>query len=72
MVRMTPAEFEAYEAKCVRTFRDEDSGKVPFEEISHTFPPYVRLPKASDEVVAVMIPNVPIKKRRGSAKPTSS
>ena len=62
MAKMTPEEFEAYEAKCVQIFRDEESGKVPFEDISHTFPEYVALPKASDEVVALMVPNAATEK----------
>jgi hypothetical protein len=72
MARMTREEFEAYEAKCVQTFRDEERGKIPYEDISHTFPAYVPLPVAPDEVVAVLIPNAPTKKRRPSAKLTSS
>jgi hypothetical protein len=72
MARMTREEFEAYEAKCVQPFRDEESGKIPYEDISHTFPPYVPLPTEDGQVVAMLVPNAPTKKRRPSAKPTSS
>ena len=62
MARMTVEEFEAYEAKCVQTFRNEEAGRVPWVDISDTFPEYVPLPKVSDGVVAVMVPNAPTKK----------
>jgi hypothetical protein len=69
---MTPDEFAQYRAKCAQHFRDEESGKVTYVDFSHTFPPYVPLPTEDGQVVAVMIPHAPSKKRRWSVNPTLS
>ena len=57
----TDVPLTAEEERLKQYFADEDSGKIPFEPIDS--PPYVPLPKAPGDVVAVIVPRSACERR---------
>jgi hypothetical protein len=61
MKDLTKLTYDELLASIAQLVKDEESGRVPYEDVSHRFPKYVPFPMEPDQVVAVMI-------RRGTKK----